>query len=70
MLLPNKLFSYGTTALPLLPRVLRLLDEPAPLIEIAEQLRPVDPVRLIDALDCLYALGSISLDDEGVLHRC
>lgn len=72
MLLPNKLFSYQATALPLLPEILRLLDEPKTPKQIALHLVPdqTDPVKLIDALDCLYALGRIKLNNEGVLHRC
>ncbi|MFW0185069.1 ABC-three component system middle component 7 [Rothia sp. CCM 9418] len=27
-------------------------------------------MKLIDALDCLYALGRIDLSDEGILYRC
>lgn len=72
MLLPNKLFSYQATALPLLPEILRLLDEPMTPKQVALHLVPArtDPIKLIDALDCLYALGRIELSDEGILYRC
>lgn len=72
MLLPNKLFCYQATALPLLPEILRLLDTPMPPKQIALHLVPdwTDPIKLIDALDCLYALNRIELSDEGVLYRC
>lgn len=72
MLLPNKLFSYQATALPLFPEIMRLLVEPMTPNQLAVQLQPLtsDPIRLIDALDCLFALGRIALDEQGVIHRC
>lgn len=72
MLLPNKLFSYQASALPLLPEILRLLDEPKTPNQLAVHLAPItrDPTKLIDALDCLYALGRITLSEEGMIHRC
>lgn len=72
MLLPNKLFAYQDTVLPLLPTILRLLDTPKTPNELAVALAPVttDPIRLIDALDCLYALGKVTLNEEGALERC
>lgn len=72
MLLPNKLFAYQATALPLLPEIMRLLNDPMTPNELATHLGPLmtDPIKLIDALDSLYALGRITLDEEGVLHRC
>lgn len=72
MLLPNELFSYRVTALPLLPEILRLLDEPMTSKQVALHLVPArtDPIKLIDALDCLHALGRIELSDEETLYRC
>lgn len=72
MLLPSKLFSYQATALPLLPEIMRLLNGPMTPNELATRLGPrmSDPIKLIDALDTLYALGRITLDEEGMLHRC
>lgn len=72
MLLPNKLFSYQATALPLLPEIMHLLSDPMTPNELAAHLGPLmtDPIKLIDALDSLYALGRITLDEEGVRHRC
>lgn len=72
MLLPNKLFSYQATALPLLPEILQFLDEPMTPKQLALHLIPnrTDPIKLIDALDCLYALGRIELNNEGVLYKC
>ncbi|MDK8803281.1 hypothetical protein QP880_04130 [Dermabacter hominis] len=72
MLLPNKLFAYPDTVLPLLPTILRLLDTPKTPNELAVALASVttDPIRLIDALDCLYSLGKVTLSEEGALERC
>lgn len=72
MLLPNKLFSYQASALPLLPEILRLLDEPKTPNQIAAHLAPFaqDPIKLIDALDCLYALGRITLSKDGRIVKC
>lgn len=72
MLLPNKLFSYLATALLLLPEILRRLDQPLTPNELVTQLGPVmqDPIKVIDAIDCLFALGRINLSDEGALYRC
>lgn len=72
MLLPNKLFSYQASALPLLPEILRLLDEPKTPNQIAAHLAPFtrDPIKLIDALDCLYALGRITLNKDGRIEKC
>lgn len=72
MLLPNKLFAYQDSVLPLLPEILRQLDEPQTPNELAQNLSHLacDPIRLIDALDCLFALGKITLSEEGNLHRC
>ncbi|WP_442984583.1 ABC-three component system middle component 7 [Schaalia sp. lx-100] len=52
--------------------ILRLLDAPKTPNELAVDLAPVttDPTRLIDALDCLYALGKVTLSEEGALERC
>ena len=51
---------------------MRLLNEPMTPNELATHLDPfmTNPIKLIDALDSLYALGRITLDEEGVLHRC
>ena len=68
MLLPNKLFSYSETTLPLLPQILNRLDEPCSPKELASLTN--NPTRLIDALDCLFALGMIRIDTEGRLHTC
>ncbi len=72
MLLPNKLFSYQATGLPLLPEILTQLSEPMSPKDLATRLHPttVDPLKIIDALDCLYALDRIDLNEEGMLHRC
>lgn len=72
MLLPSKLFSYQESVLPLLPEILTRLDEPQSPRTLAQTVSGVtnNPTRLIDALDCLYALGKITLTDEGMIERC
>lgn len=73
MLLPNKLFSYNESTLPLLPKILAILDKPTKPTEIVAQLQngeDVKPTRIIEALDCLYALGKIKLTEEGLIEKC
>lgn len=72
MLLPNKLFSYRESALALMPEILTLLDDGKTANQIAAALSTTtdSPTRVIDALDCLYALGRIDLSDDGKLHLC
>ena len=72
MLLPNKLFSYEESALPLMPEILRMLDHPKSHREIYQKLshKHQDTVRLIEALDCLYAMQKVELDDEGRIFLC
>ncbi|WP_168165273.1 ABC-three component system middle component 7 [Alloscardovia sp. HMSC034E08] len=52
-----------------MPEIMRLLDHPMNHNELATQLGPLmtDPIKLIDALESLYALGRITLDEEGMV---
>lgn len=72
MLLPNKLFSYEESVLPLLPKIMRALDEPKSpkelLLEVCSS--STDTLRFIDALDCLYAMQRIRLIEEGKIVSC
>lgn len=73
MLLPNKLFSYNESVLPILPLILKELDNPKTPQELLYSLGNAleNPLELMDALDCLYALGKIELnDEEGRIIRC
>ena len=73
MLLPNKLFSYNESVLSKLPLILRELDEPKTPHELLVSLGNTakSPLELLDALDCLYALKEIKLNEEdGRIVRC
>ena len=73
MLLPNKLFSYNESVLSKLPLILRELDQPKTPHELLVGLGNTakSPLELLDALDCLYALKQIELNEkEGRIVRC
>ena len=72
MLLPNKLFSYEETVLPLLSVILRALDKPKTPKELCLYLKvkQTEVIRIIDALDCLFALGKIELNEDGGIFKC
>ena len=73
MLLPNKLFSYNESVLSKLPLILRELDQPKTPHELLLSLSNIvnNPLELVDALDCLYALRNIELnEEEGRIIRC
>ena len=71
MLFPNKLFTYSESVISKFPIILNELSEPLQVAElykrVASRLSGVS--EYLDALDCLYALGKIELDEEeGVLR--
>lgn len=73
MLLPNKLFPYNESILSKLPLILRELDQPKTPNELLLSLGNIvnNPLELVDALDCLYALREIELnEEEGRIIRC
>lgn len=73
MLLPNKLFSYNESVLSKLPLILQELEQPRTPRELLLSLGNIvnNPLELMDALDCLYALKEIELDEEeGRIMRC
>lgn len=73
MLLPNKLFSYNESVLSKLPLILRELDQPKTPNELLVSLgnNAKSPLELLDALDCLYTLRQIELNEEdGRIVRC
>jgi hypothetical protein len=73
MLLPNKLFSYNESVLPKLPLILQELDQPKTPHELLAGLGNIikSPLELMDALDCLYALKEIELNEaDGRIVRC
>ena len=69
MKFPNKVNSYKSSVLPLLPKVLKLLSvKDYTVTRLYESLQKEMSVNeFIDALDCLYAIGRIQLNKE-VLH--
>lgn len=72
MLLPNKLFSYNQSVLPKLPILLRCLNSPKTTKELYQDVRNKisSPLEFIDALDCLYALNRIDIDEYGRIYKC
>lgn len=72
MLLPNKLFSYNESVLPLFAPILSSLEKPKTPKELFFEVRNYnkDILLFIDALDCLYALNKITLNQEGRLILC
>ncbi|MFM1524793.1 MULTISPECIES: ABC-three component system middle component 7 [Helcococcus] len=72
MLLPNKLFSYNESVLPLFAPILSSLEEPKTPKELFFEVRNYnnDILLFIDALDCLYTLNKITLNHEGRLVLC
>ena len=67
MILPNKLFSYNESVLSKLPLILRELEQPKTPNELLVALKESinNPLELMGALDCLYALQEIELDEDG-----
>lgn len=73
MILPNKLFSYNESVLSKLPVILQELDQPKTPHELLVSLGNIvkSPLELMDALDCLYALREIELNEaDGRIVRC
>ena len=73
MFLPTTLFSYTASVLAKLPLILRELDQPKTPNELLLSLGNIvnNPLELVDALDCLYALREIELnEEEGRIIRC
>lgn len=73
MQLPNKLYSYKSSTLALVPIVLQALQNGA--VEVKDLFLEVKP-QLTDAtdflsvLDCLYALRAADINDEGEVYSC
>ena len=69
MKFPNKVNSYKSSVLPLLPKILKLLSVKdhtvTRLYELLEKEMSIN--EYIDGLDCLFAIGKIKINKE-VLH--
>lgn len=72
MLLPSKIVSYNESVISKFAPILDLLSLPLSPSEIYRQMQGglYSPTELIDALDCLYALGAIDVDNDGRVFRC
>ena len=69
MKFPNKITPYGKSILPKLIAILKFIEEKdytvTPLYEVLSNKMTIN--EYIDALDCLYALGKITMNKE-ILH--
>lgn len=73
MQLPNKLYSYKSSTLSLIPIVLdEIKDEPVQVAELYKRVRPslADATDFISVMDCLYALRAADINDRGEAFIC
>lgn len=73
MQLPNKLYSYKSSTLALIPVVLNeIKNGPLPVSDLYRRVRPVlnDATDFISVMDCLYALRAADINDEGEVYIC
>lgn len=73
MQLPNKLYSYEESTLALLPRVLNeMRNGPVSIGELYLSMKRSlrDPTDFLSAMDCLYALRAIDMNDDGEVFIC
>lgn len=73
MQLPNKLYSYEESTLALLPRVLNEIGNgPISVGELYLSMKGIlkDPTDFLSAMDCLYALRAIDMNDDGEVFIC
>lgn len=73
MQLPNKLYSYKNSTLALIPKVLsEIKDGPVPVFELYDKLKPElnDATDFLSVMDCLYALRTADINDEGKVFIC
>lgn len=72
MILPSKLFSYNQSILALFPKILNELAEPTSpnFLFTKLKLSSAEILTFSSALDALYALGAIKLNDGGELEKC
>lgn len=73
MLLPNKVTTYRESVISKLPIILDALDTEGTSVSrlyLKCKRRLGGPANFLDALDCLFALNEIELDDaSGVIRR-
>lgn len=73
MQLPNKLYSYEKSTLALLPRVLDEMENgPVSVGELYLSMKQSlkNPTDFLSAMDCLYALRAIDMNDDGEVFIC
>ena len=73
MQLPNKLYSYKTSTLALVPKVLtELRNGPIEVKDLYLSLKPslTDATDFLSVMDCLYALRAVDINDEGEVYSC
>ena len=71
MQLPNKLYSYKSSTLALVPVVLQALQNgPVEVKDLFIEVNPhlTDATDFLSVLDCLYALRAADINDEGEVY--
>lgn len=73
MQIPNKLFSYEESTLSILPTLLNLMQGgPTSVLQLYEKAKKmkIKSVDFINALDCLYALNAVEINDSEEVFLC
>ena len=73
MQLPNKLYSYKSSTLALIPVVMSALqNNPVEVKDLFLEVKPqlADATDFLPVMDCLYALRAIDSNDEGEVFSC
>lgn len=73
MQLPNKLYSYENSTLDLIPKVLTELQYGAKKAkDLYCIIKPCldDPTDFLSVMDCLYALRTVDINEEGEIYKC
>jgi len=73
MQFPNKLYSYQSSTLSLIPKVLtELKNGPIEAKELFLLMRPYlnDATDFLSVMDCLYALHAVNINSEGKVYSC
>lgn len=73
MQVPNKLYSYNNSTFALLPVLLDVISKgslPATDLYLQIRNRLKDPTDFLSAMDCLYALRAIDMDENGKVFVC
>jgi hypothetical protein len=73
MQLPNKLYSYKSSTLALIPVVMNALQNGS--VEVKElflelKSQMADATDFLSVMDCLYALRAVDINDEGEVYSC